>query len=164
MLKNMSRRYEVALIGGTGKMRIIGAAALSVALSCGWASAQNAAPSPQAGNQFVGQDVHVVADRFGLPTGRKKLDNDDMLYVWELGPVDPTSKRRREETGDGGLYEDGRTPGYMTDDPRICKLTVIASVEGIVEQVSAEDQNGTGAPKKTFGLVGSVCADRGLAR
>ena len=145
-------------------MRTLSAAALCVVLSGVCASAQNAAPSTQAGNQFVGQDVHVVADRFGLPTGRKKMDNDEMLYVWELGPADPIASRRRVDTGDGGLYEDGHTPGYMTDDTRICKLTVIASVEGIVTQVTAEDLNGTGAPKKTFGLVGSICAERGLMR
>lgn len=145
-------------------MRSIGAAVLCVVLSCGWASAQNAAPSIQTGSQFVGQNVQVVADKFGLPTGRKKMDNDEMLYVWELGPADPSAKRRRTTDGYGGRYEDGETPGYMTDDPRICKLTVIASVEGIVTQVKAEDENGTGAPKRTFGFVGSVCADRGLAR
>lgn len=145
-------------------MRSLGAAVLCVVLSGGWASAQNAAPSTRTGNQFVGKDVHVVADRFGLPTGRKKMDNDEMLYVWELGPADPTASRRGADQGYGGLYEDGHTPGYMTDDTRTCKLTVIASVEGIVTQVTAEDLNGTGAPKRTFGLVGSVCADRGLAR
>ena len=145
-------------------MRSLGAAVLCVVLSGGWASAQNAAAPTQAGNQFVGQNVHVIADRFGLPTGRKKMDNDEMLYVWELGPSDPSASRRRTDTGDGGLYEDGHTPGSMTDDPRICKLTVIASVEGIVTQVTAEDLNGTGAPRRTFGLLGSVCADRGLAR
>lgn len=145
-------------------MRSMGAAALCVVLSGGWASAQNAAPSTQAGNQFVGKDVHVVADRFGQPTGRKKMDNDEMLYVWELGPPDPTAKRRRTTDGFGGLYDDGETPGYITMDPRICRLTVIASVEGIVTQVTAEDENGTGAPKRTSGLLGSVCAERGLAR
>ena len=145
-------------------MRVIAAAVLCVVLSGGFASAQNAAPSPQAGNQYVGKDVHVVADRFGNPTGRKKMDNDDMLYVWELGPVDPSAKRRTTDTGDGGLYEDGHTPGYMTDDPRICKLSVVASPEGVVTQVTVEDQNGTGAPSRTFGLLKGVCADRGLAR
>ena len=112
-------------------MRTIGAAILCVVLSGGWALAQNAAPS-QAGNQFVGKDVHVIADRFGNPTGRKKLDNEGMLYVWELGPPDQSAKRRRDAEGYGGRYDDGETPGYMTDDPRICKLTVIASPEGIV--------------------------------
>lgn len=145
-------------------MRSIGAAVLCVVLSGGWASAQSTAQSTQAGNQFVGKDVHVVADRFGSPTGRKKMDNDEMLYVWELGPADPSAHRRRTTEGYGGRYDDGETPGYMTDDTRICKLTVIASVEGIVTQVTAEDQNGTGAPKRTFGLLGSICAERGLAR
>lgn len=145
-------------------MRSIGAAVLCVVLSGAWASAQSTAQSTQAGNQFVGKDVHVVADRFGSPTGRKKMDNDEMLYVWELGPADPSAHRGRTTEGYGGRYDDGETPGYMTDDTRICKLTVIASVEGIVTQVTAEDLNGTGAPKRTFGFVGSVCADRGLAR
>ena len=145
-------------------MRNTGAAVLCVVLSSGWASAQNTAPSTQAGNQFVGKDVHVVADRFGSPAGRKKMDNDDMLYVWELGPADRSASRRRAVTGNGGLYDDGETPGYITEDPRICKLTVTASPEGIVTQVTAEDQNGTGAPKRTFGLLGSICAERGLAR
>ena len=146
-------------------MRSTVAAVLCVVLSSGCAAAQNAAAPNQAGNHpFVGQDVHVVADKFGPPTGRKKMDNDEMLYVWELGPVDPTAKRRRTTEGYGGRYEDGETPGYMTDDPRICKLTVIASPEGIVTQVSAEDENGTGAPKRSFGVLGSVCADRGLGR
>ncbi|HET7885089.1 MAG TPA: hypothetical protein VFL62_02570 [Bradyrhizobium sp.] len=145
-------------------MRSIGAGVFCVVLSCGWATAQDAAPSTQAGSQFVGQNVQVVADKFGLPTGRKKMDNDEMFYVWELGPPDPRAKRRRTTEGYGGRYEDGETPGYMTDDPRICKLTVIASPEGIVTQVTAEDENGTGAPKRTFGFLGSVCADWGLAR
>ena len=145
-------------------MRTLAAAVLWVVLSGGWASAQNAAPPTQASHSFVGQNVQVIADRFGLPTGRKKMDNDEMLYVWELGPPDPTAKRRRTNEGYGGRYDDGETPGYMTDDPRICKLTVIASVEGIVTQVKAEDENGTGAPKRNFGFLGSVCADRGLAR
>jgi len=145
-------------------MRTIGAAVLCVVLGCGWASAQNAAPSSQAGNQFVGQNVQTVADKFGLPTGRKKLDTDEMLYVWELGPPDPGARRRRTTEGYGGRYDDGETPGYMTDDTRICKLTVIASSEGIVTQFKAEDENGTGAPRRSFGLLGSVCADWGLAR
>ena len=145
-------------------MRMIGVAVLCMVLGGGWALAQNAPPSTQAGNQFVGKDVHVIADRFGNPTGRKKLDNDDMLYVWELGPPDQSAKRRTATEGFGGRYEDGETPGYMTDDTRICKLSVIASPEGIVTQVSAEDQNGTGAPTRTFGILGSVCADRGVAR
>jgi hypothetical protein len=146
-------------------MRTIAAAVLWVALSGGFAVAQNAAAPNQAGNhQFVGQNVQVVADKFGLPTGRKKMDNDEMLYVWELGPPDPAARRRRTTEGYGGRYDDGESPGYMTDDSRICKLTVIASPEGIVTQVTAEDENGTGAPKRTFGFLGSVCADRGLAR
>lgn len=145
-------------------MRTIGAAILCVVLGGGCASAQNTMPPTGTGNQFVGQNVKAVADRFGPPAGRMRLDTDETLYVWELSPPDQAAKRRRTTEGWGGRYDDGETPGYMTDDPRICKLSVIASPEGIVTQVKAEDDNGTGAPKRNFGFLGSVCADRGLAR
>jgi len=148
-----------------GKTRTLPATLLCIALpitlgGC-WTSGQTATSTRW--DQFVGQNVQVVATRFGQPTGRKKLDNDQMLYVWELGPLDPSAKQRTIDTGGGGLYEDGHTPGYMTDDLRICKLSVIASPEGIVTQFTAEDLNGTGAPARKLGFLGSLCAER-LAR
>ena len=144
-------------------MRSLSVAVLFVVFSSFGASAQTTV-SPQPGNPFIGKDVHAVADKFGPPTGRKKMDNDEMLYVWELGPADPTAKRRRITDGNGGLYEDGETPGYITEDTRFCRLTVIASVEGIVTQMTAEDDDGTGAHKRSLRLLGSVCAERGLGR
>jgi len=81
-----------------------------------------------------------------------------MLYVWELPPLD-WSGNQRSHSPQGGLYGDGQTPGYMSDDLRICKLSVITSPDGIVTQVTAEDSNGTGAPARA-GVVGGVCTQR----
>ena len=144
-------------------IRVLTIAALSVALGGCWTSAQDVTTSTRPGDRYVGQNVDAVVARLGEPTGRKKIDNDQMTYVWEIAPTG-SSGSRTTDTGQGRLYGDGHTPGYMSDDSRICKLTVIVSGEGIVTQVTAEDLNGTGAPKKTFGLVGSVCADRGVTR
>jgi hypothetical protein len=139
-------------------MRALGAAAVCLVLGGCWTSAQEAA-SNRSGDQFVGQSVDAVVARLGKPTGRKSLDNDEMSYVWELPPID-WSGNRNTQTGDAGLYGDGHTPGYMSDDPRMCRISVTTSREGIVTQFNAEDTNGTGAPSMTLGLTGSVCAQR----
>lgn len=131
--------------------------ALSITLGGCWTSGQTATPARS--DQFVGQNVDAVVSRFGQPTGRKKTDNDQMLYVWELPSLD-WSGNKKTHSGSGGLYGDGQTPGYMSDDSRSCKLSVTTSPEGIVTQVSAEDSNGTGAPTMTLGFAGGVCAQR----
>jgi hypothetical protein len=138
-------------------MRALRVAILCTALGGCWTSGQTVTSARS--EQFVGQNVQVVATRFGQPAGRKKLDNDQMLYVWELPSLD-WSGNKKTYSGDGGLYGDGQTPGHMSDDPRMCKLSVTTSPEGIVTQVDAEDSNGTGAPARTLGFSGSVCAQR----
>jgi hypothetical protein len=121
---------------------------------------QEVATSAQSGGQFIGQNVEAVVARFGKPASRKKLDNDQMTYFWQLDAATDPAGSQKTYTGQGGLYGDGRTPGYMSDDPRFCKLTVTTSPEGIVTQFIAEDLNGTGAPTVTLGIGGSICAQR----
>jgi hypothetical protein len=140
-------------------MRIIKIAGLCAVLGGCWTTGQDVATSTGAGNQFVGKNVDVVVARFGKPMGRKKMDNDQMTYVWEFAAADLPANQR-SFTGQGGLYEDGQTPGAMSEDLRICKLSVVTSPEGTVTQFSAEDSNGTGAPKMTFGTAGSFCSQR----
>ena len=100
-------------------MRSIGAAVLCVVLSGGCASAQNATPPTQAGNhQFVGQNVQVIADRFGLPAGRKKMDNDEMLYVlWGSVTPDQSAKKRTTTAVTEVAMTTGRTSLPMTERP-----------------------------------------------
>ena len=140
-------------------MRTLKIAVLCAALGGCWTSGQEATTSTPSGVQFVGGNVDAVVARFGNPAGRKKLDNDQMSYVWDLAAADLPSNQRTH-TGQAGLYGDGRTPGAMSDDPRTCKLRVTTSPEGIVTEFHAEDSNGTGAPTMTLGLTGSVCAQR----
>jgi hypothetical protein len=140
-------------------MRILTIVAACVALGGCWTSGQDAATANRPSDQFVGQNVDTVVARFGKPTGRKKMDNDQMTYVWEF-PATDLPGGQTSYTGQAGLYGDGRTPGSMSDDPRFCKISVVTSPEGIVTQFNAEDSNGTGAPSMTLGLIGSVCSQR----
>ena len=140
-------------------MRILTIMAACVALCGCWTSGQEAGTANRSGDQFVGQNVDAVVARFGKPSGRKKMDNDQMTYVWEFAAADLPSNQT-SYTGQAGLYGDGRTPGSMSDDLRFCKISVVTSPEGIVTQFNAEDSNGTGAPSMTLGLTGSICAQR----
>ncbi len=140
-------------------MRVSTIAVLCTALGGCWTSGQQVATTSRPGDQFVGQNVDAVVARYGKPTGRKKLDNDQMSYVWDL-PAADLPGNKKSFTGNSRLYDDGYTPGAMSDDLRSCKVTVVTSAEGIVTQFNAEDQNGTGAPTVTLGLNGSVCAQR----
>jgi hypothetical protein len=141
------------------RIRTWRAAVLCVALGGCWTSGQSGQTVTSARwDQFVGQNVRVVATRFGQPMGRKKMDDDQTMYVWELPPLD-WSGNKKTHSGPGGLYGDGQTPGYMSDDLRLCKVSVTTSPEGTVTQVDAEDSNGTAAPA-TVSFAGSVCAQR----
>ena len=145
-------------------MRILQIVGLCVALGACAGSPQGAASTSQFGNQYVGQNVTSIVNQFGKPVSRSKTDNDQTSYVWELDGAPDGADDRRSYSGDAGLYGDGEAPGYVTEDPRFCKMTVIVSREGIVTQVLTEDQSGTGVPKMKFGFNGSVCAQHLRAR
>ena|ERR1700739_1159700 len=139
------------------QMRILETIALCAALG-GCAGALQQEGAVRAGGQFIGQNVTSFAAQYGPPTSSKRMDDGQGAYVWQLSAGGPSD--RWVDTGDAGLYGDGHTPGYISDDPRFCKVSITASPEGIVTQLNAEDSNGTGAPAMTLGLTGSICAKR----
>ena len=141
-------------------MRILGIVALCAALGGCSMPRQEMASTSRLGDQFVGQNVTSIVTRFGKPISRSKTDNDQTSYVWDLDDSVEPAVEHRIQAASGGLYGDGETPGYVSDDPRFCKMTVIVSREGIVTQVNAEDQNGTGVPTMTLGFNGSICVQR----
>jgi hypothetical protein len=141
------------------KMRMTNIIVLCAALAGCGTSGQGVTTSNRTGDQFIGKNVDAVIARFGNPSQRKKLDNDQMVYVWQLLATD-LPENQKVFSGYGGLYGDGLNPDAISDDIRACRLTVTTSVEGNVTQFNAEDLNGTGAPKATTGLIKSVCAQR----
>jgi hypothetical protein len=139
-------------------MRILEIVAVCAALGGCAAPGQEVASTSRLGDQFVGKNVNSLVPQFGKPISRNKMDNDQTTYVWELDAATDSAADRRIDTGHAGLYGDGHTPGYMSDDPRRCKMSVAVSPEGIITQIVTEEQNGTGAPTRTFGILGGVCA------
>jgi hypothetical protein len=116
------------------------------------------------GDQFIGKNVDALVAQIGRPTSSKRMDDGQGAYVWQLTAATDLSGERRIHRGSAGLYGDGYTPGYISDDPGFCKVSVVTSPEGIVIQLNAEDSNGTGAPTMTLGLNGSICAQRFQAK
>lgn len=141
-------------------MRILEIIAVCAALGGCASPGQEAASTSRLGDQFVGKTANSLVPRFGKPISRDKIDNGQTVYVWELDAAMDSPGDRRTDTGDAGLYGDGHSPGYMSDDPRLCKMSVTVSPEGVITQVTTEEQNGTGAPTRTFGILGGVCAQR----
>jgi hypothetical protein len=141
-------------------MRILKIVALCAALGgCGALQQQAVAARPS--EQFVGQKVDSLAARFGPPARSKRMDDGQASYLWNLTDAADSAGDHGVQTGPGGLYGDGRTPGYISFDPRSCKLSVVASPEGIITQFIAEDLSGTGAPATSFGISPrSICAER----
>jgi len=139
------------------QMRILKIVALCAALG-GCAGAQQEVAGHAGGGQFIGQNVTSFAAQYGPPNSAKKTDDGQGSYVWQLDAV--AAGDRRSDTGYAGLYGDGHTPGYFSDDPRFCRVKIITTPEGIITQFNAEDSNGTGAPTMTLGFNASVCAKR----
>jgi hypothetical protein len=139
-------------------MRILKIVALCAALGGCGGTQQVGIVRP--GDKFIGQNVDLLVAQIGRPISSKRMDDGQGSYVWQLSAVADLAGDRRIQTGSAGLYGDGHTPGYISDDPRFCKITVITSPEGIVTQLDTQDSNGTGAPAMTLGINGSVCAKR----
>jgi hypothetical protein len=145
---------------GKTKMRILEIVAICVALAGCAGSPQGVASTSQYGNQFVGKDVDALVAQIGRPSSSKRLDDGQSSYVWQLAAPTAPASDQWVQSASGGLYGDGNTPGYMTDDLRLCKVSATTSPEGIVTQLNAEDSNGTGAPSVTLGFNRSICAQR----
>jgi|ERR1700732_3243017 hypothetical protein len=139
-------------------MRILEIVALCAALG-GCAGSQQGIPV-RSGDRFIGKNVDALVAQIGRPASSKLMDDGQHSYGWQLGAPAVAAADQRVQSASGGLYGDGSTPGYISDDPRFCKISVVTSPEGIITQLNAEDSNGTGAPAMTIGLSQSICAQR----
>ena len=109
--------------------------------------------------QFVGKNVDTLIAQLGPATKSTKIDDDQNSFVWLLSanPAGDTPPN----TGHGGLYGDGSSPGYVSQGySPFCRINVVATPAGIVTQANTEESNGTGAPGVTLGTSGSICAQR----
>jgi hypothetical protein len=123
-------------------MRILGVVALCAALGGCAASKQEVVA--RLGDQYIGQNVDALVVQFGPPASVFKMNSGQSSYIWQLSAVTDIATDR----------------GYGTASTRFCKVSVIASPTGIVQQLNTEDQNaGVGVPG-LLGVYGSMCGQR----
>jgi hypothetical protein len=123
-------------------MRILGVVALCAALGGCAASKQEVVA--RLGDQYIDQNVDALVVQFGPPTSVFKMNSGQSSYIWQLSAVTDIATDR----------------GYGTASTRFCKVSVIASPTGIVQQLNTEDQNaGVGVPG-LLGVYGSMCGQR----
>lgn len=128
-------------------MRIIGVVAICIALGgCFAASKQEVAA--RLGQEYVGQNVDALVVRFGPPASTFRMNSGQTSYVWQLSAeanIAVSSDRY-------GSSWSART--------NYCKVSVIASPTGIVQQLDTEDANaGYGVPG-ALRIYGSLCGQR----
>ena len=103
--------------------------------------------------QYVGKNLDTLVAQLGPPKRSQPLDNDQTSYVWQFDAAD----EGLPPTGAGGLYGDGLSPGYVSDGySPFCRVTVVASADGVITQASTEESNGTGTPNG-FIRGGNIC-------
>lgn len=96
------------------------------------------------GDQFVGKNVDAMVIQFGPPASMFKMNSGDTSYVWQLTAVTDISG----------------SDGYGQASTRFCKVTVIASPKGVVNQLNTDDSNAGAGIYAATGALGSICAQR----
>jgi hypothetical protein len=123
-------------------MRILAFVALCATLAGCAASRQEVVA--RLGDQFIGQNVDMIVVQFGPPTSSFKMNSGQTSYIWQL-------------TAETDIRTDR---GWGTATTRFCKVSVIASPTGVVQQLNTEDSNaGMGLPQ-AMGVYGSICGQR----
>jgi hypothetical protein len=123
-------------------MRFPGVVALCAAL-CGCAASKQEVVA-RLGDQYIGRNVDALVVQFGPPTSVFKMNSGQSSYIWQLSAVTDIATDR----------------GFGTASTRYCKVTVITSPAGVVQQLNTEDQNaGVGVPG-LLGVYGSMCGQR----
>src|SRR5215204_3085664 len=107
-------------------MRVFLIAALCAVLSGCAASKQEVVA--RLGQEYIGQNVDSLVVRFGPPTSTFKMNSGQSSYVWQLSAVTDIATDK----------------GYGTASTRYCKVSVVASPTGIIQQLDTEDQNAGG--------------------
>jgi hypothetical protein len=72
-------------------------------------------------SKFVGHNVDLMLAEFGAPYSMSKMNSGDTAYMWQLTSATNTK---------GG------------DKPQFCKINAVATSEGIVSSINAEDAHG----------------------
>lgn len=96
------------------------------------------------GDQYIGQNIDRLVVQFGPPTSTFKMNSGQSSYVWQLSAVTDIETDR----------------GWGTASTRYCKVSVITSPTGVVQQLNTEDSNAGYGLGGAVGMYGSICGQR----
>lgn len=117
-----------------------------VVLCAGLGGCAASAPEVKArlGQEYVGKNVDTLVVRWGPPTTTFKMNSGQTSYVWQLA----TETTVNMDKGSG------LAKSYA------CRVNVIASPTGVVEQLDTEDYKAGVGILAVVGATGSMCGER----
>lgn len=123
-------------------MRILGVAVLCFALGGCAASAPEV--KARLGQEYVGKNVDALVVQWGPPTTTFKMNSGQTSYVWQLATETTVNLDRGS----------GLAKNYA------CRVNVIASQTGVIQQLDTEDYNAGTGILSMVGATGSMCGER----
>lgn len=97
------------------------------------------------GQEFVGQNVDALVLRWGPPTSTFRLNSGQGSYVWQLA-TETSVNVNNAGSGSAKTYA--------------CKVTVVTSPTGIIQQLDTEDYRAGDGILSMVGVYGSMCGER----
>ena len=99
----------------------------------------------QPGQEYVGRHVDALMAKWGPPTSTLRMKNGQISYIWQLA-TEMSADLVRTGSGSTGTYA--------------CKVNVVASPTGIVEQIQTEDYQAGKGLLSFAGTAGNMCGER----
>ncbi|WP_315774840.1 MULTISPECIES: hypothetical protein [unclassified Bradyrhizobium] len=120
-------------------MRALGVLALCASLGGCAASAPEV--RARLGQEYVGKNVDTLVMKWGPPTSSFRMNSGQSSYVWQLATETTLTSDRSAKT-------------YA------CKVSIIASPTGVIEQLNTEDWTAGEGLLGVMGAYGSMCGER----
>ncbi|BAM89793.1 hypothetical protein S58_38020 [Bradyrhizobium oligotrophicum S58] len=124
-------------------MRWLGVVAICAVLGGCAASAPEV--RARLGQEYVGKNVDTLVMKWGPPTSSFRMNSGQSSYVWQLATEMGVSMDK---------YGNGSARTYA------CKVSVVASPTGTIEQLNTEDPNAGDGLLGVVGAYGSMCGER----
>lgn len=96
------------------------------------------------GQEYVGKNVDSLVVQWGPPTTTFKMNSGQTSYVWQLATE--TTVNLDRGSGIAKTYA--------------CRVNVIASPTGIIQQLDTEDYRAGDGILSVVGATGSMCGER----
>jgi hypothetical protein len=128
-------------------MRMLRTVALCIAFCIALGGCAASAPEVRArlGQDYVGKNVDTLVLKWGPPTSSFRMNSGQTSYVWQLAAETAVAVNNSGS---------GMAKTYA------CRVTVVASPTGMIEQLGTEDYTAGQGILGVMGVYGSMCGER----